>query len=57
MGCLVNIQTDLKPLKKEKKLEYIIMTILGPAESIKTMNWPGPTVTLFDGLFLRKYER
>ena len=28
------------------------MTILGLAESFKTMNRPDPTVTLFDGLFL-----
>ena len=43
------------------------MTYLGLAESFKTMNRPDParpdptrpepTVTLFDGLFLRKYER
>jgi len=33
------------------------MTILGPAESFKMMNRPDPAVTLFDGLFLRKYER
>ena len=33
------------------------MTIFGPAESIRMMNWPDPTVTLFDGLFLRKYKR
>ena len=38
------------------------MTILRPAESFEMMNRPDPTlpdpaVTLFDGLFLRKYER
>ena len=33
------------------------MTILGLAESFKTMNRPYPTVTIFDGLFLRKYKR
>ena len=34
------------------------MTILGPfLESFKTMNRPGPTVMLFGGLFLGKYER
>ena len=48
------------------------MTIFEPAELFKMMNRPdparpgparpnparpGPTVTLFDGLFLRKYER
>ena len=38
------------------------MTIFGPAESFKMMNRPdptrlGPTVMLFNSLFLRKYER
>ena len=38
------------------------MTILGLAKSFKTMNRhdqapPGPIVTLFDGLFLGKYQR
>ena len=38
------------------------MNILGLAESLKTMNRPGParpdpTVTLSDGLFLKKYTR
>ena len=33
------------------------MTILGLAESFKTMNRPGPIVTLFDGLFLGKYKK
>jgi len=43
------------------------MTILVPAESFKMMNRPDPTrpdparpdpaVSLFDGLFLKKYER
>ena len=32
------------------------MTILGLAKSFKTMNWSGPTVTLYDGLFLGKYK-
>ena len=36
------------------------MTILGLAESFKTMNRPDPipfpTVTLFDGLFLGNYK-
>ena len=32
------------------------MTTLGLSESFKTMNQPGPTVTLFDGLFLGKYK-
>ena len=48
--------------KSQKKCNQIFMTILGLAESLKTMNrsdraWPGPTVTLFDDLFLRKYIR
>ena len=30
------------------------MTILGLAESFKTMNRPDPTVMLFGGLYLRK---
>ena len=54
MGRLVNIQTALKPLKK---IEFFLMTILGLAESFKTITRPGPTVTLSDGLFLRKYRR
>ena len=43
------------------------MTILGLAESFKTMNrpditqpnknWAGPTVTFFDGLYIGKYKR
>ena len=33
------------------------MTIFGQAESFKLMNRPDPTVTLFDGLFLKKYTR
>ena len=33
------------------------MTILGLAESFKTMNRPDPTLTLFDGLFLGNYKR
>ena len=33
------------------------MTYLGPAESFKTMNRPGPTVMLFDGLFLGIYRK
>ena len=32
-------------------------SIFGLAELFKTMNQPGPTVTLFDGLFLKKYKR
>ena len=44
---LEDIQTSLKPLKKKN-----FMNILGLAESFKTMNWPGPTITVFDGLFL-----
>ena len=33
------------------------MTILGLAESLKTMNRADPTVTLFERLFFGKYER
>ena len=40
-----------------ENIKYIFMTILGQTESFKTMNRPGPTVMLFDGLFLRKYKR
>ena len=36
---------------------YVLMTILGLVEPIKTMNQPDPIVTLFDELFLRKYKR
>ena len=60
MGRLDNIQTAIKPLKKSKKCKYILMTILGLAESFKTMNRPDPTkhnLALFDGLFLGKYKR
>ena len=32
------------------------MTILGQAESFKTMNWPDPMVTLFDGCFLESIK-
>ena len=32
------------------------MTILGLAESFKTMNQPDLTVTLFHGLFLGNYK-
>ena len=60
MGCLDGNQIALKPLKKNrKKFKYIFMTILGVAESFKTMNRPNPAdpiVTLFDGLFLTKYK-
>ena len=41
-------------------MKYNFIIILGLAESFKTMNRPArpdPTVTLFDGLLLRKYER
>ena len=57
IGHLDDIQKALNPLKKSEKFKYIFMTILGLAELIKTMNWPGLTLTLFDGLFLRKYKR
>ena len=33
------------------------MTILGLAESFKTMNRPDPIITLFDDLYLGKYKR
>ena len=33
------------------------MNIFGPAESLKKINRPGPTITLFNGLFLRKFKR
>ena len=39
---LVDIQTVVIPLKKAEKLKYIFMTILGLAESFKTMNRPDP---------------
>ena len=38
-------------------MKYIFMTILGLAESFKTMNRPDPTVTLFDALFLGEYKK
>ena len=57
MGRLDDFEIALKPLKKSEKLEFIFMTILELAESFKTMNRPGPTVTLFDSLFLRKHKR
>ena len=57
MGRFVDIQPALKPLKNRKKLKYIFMIILGLTESFKSMNRPGPTVTLFDGLFLEKFKR
>ena len=59
MGRLVDIQTALKPFKKKsEKIEIKFYDhFRTSAESFKTMNRPGPTVTLFDGLFLRKYKR
>ena len=33
------------------------MAILGLPKSFKTMNQHGPTIKLFDGLFLEKYKR
>ena len=61
MGCLVDIQTALKPLKKSEKIELKCITILGLSESFKMMNQsdptrPDPTVMLFDSLFLVKYN-
>ena len=59
MGCLNDIQIDLKSLKRSGKFEYILITdaILVLADSVKTMNRPdqtrpGPTVIHFDGLFI-----
>ena len=57
MGHYVYIQTALKPFKKiEQKFKYILMTILGLAESFKMMSRPDPTrpdptITLFDAYF------
>ena len=46
MGRLVDIQTAQKPLKNKnknrKKRKDIFMSILGLAESLKTMNRPDP---------------
>ena len=50
-----NSSKNLK--KKRKKFIYIFMTILGLAESFKTVNQPGPTVTVFDGFILWEYKR
>ena len=53
MGCLDDIQTALKPLQKiGNSFKYIFMTILGLADSFKTMNRPGLAVMLLDGIFL-----
>ena len=69
MGRPVDIKSGLKPFKKIGKMWD---EDVWPVESLKMMNrpdptqpdptrpdpaWPDPTVTLFDGLFLRKYER
>ena len=46
--------------KNRNKLKFIFMTIVGLAESFKTITDPAqsdPTVTLFDGLLLRNYNR
>ena len=53
VGHLDDIQTALEPLQK---IKINFMNILRLAESFKTMNWPGPTITVFDGLFLGKYK-
>ena len=56
MGGLDDIETAVQSLKKkQKKLKYIFMIILGLAESFKQL--ASPTVTLFDNLLLEKYER
>ena len=46
MGRLDDIQTAIQRLKKWMTLEYIIMIILGLAESFKAMNRPDPTLAL-----------
>ena len=52
-----NIWVASTTIKNREKLKYIFVTILGLAESFKTMNQPGLTVTLFDGLFFGNYDR
>ena len=43
MGRLDDMQTVLKVLRKSEKIEEKkCVTILGLAESFKTMNWPDP---------------
>ena len=42
MGQLDDTQTAVEPLKNRKILEYVFITILGLAESIKMMDWPDP---------------
>ena len=58
-GCHTYIRrlNDIQIALDLKKIKYTFMTIFGLPESFKTMNRPDPTVTLFDGLFLGKYER
>ena len=43
--------------KNRKKVGEIFMTILELDEPFKKMNRSGPTVTLFDNLFLGQYKR
>ena len=43
--------------KNRKKWKLFFMTVLELADSFKTMIRPGLTVMLFDGLFIRKYNR
>ena len=57
MGPLYDIQTALKLLRNREILEFIFRTILGLAESFKSMDRSDSTVTLFECLFLGKYER
>ena len=40
MGCLDEIQTAVKLLKKSEKLKYIFMIILELSGSFKSMNRP-----------------
>ena len=44
MGHLDDIQKALKHFKKFEEIEYIFITILGLAESLKTMNRPNRNV-------------
>ena len=54
IGRLNDIQTALKPLKISEKIE-INFHCHFRLNHLK--QWTGPTMTLFDGLFLRNYQR